>query len=343
MSVQPLEAVGVSGLFLPEDLREELRDLQDELEEDLTKKERNRIIKKIQQIQRTRVDALAELLDADESGTLRGWVEGIIDTDDDSDTFGSVKSADTLRRELEELAFWDYYNADEAAWFYAKYAGRRSGEAQQLDYETSALNALDTLSSELGITVELAADELQAFVDDYYNNGFQLAANLDEFRRYLIQNYGDNIEGNTDEALRMMARNFGVMRDDAWYLDAEKKILGNEAKLEAYQDQFRKEAELMYPMFTEQLQAGSTLWDIMSPWKTATEQILEYAPTDMNDPNLRYALEAMGGEGGMPEAMSIAEYKKYLRNRPEWLATDNGRKTVDDQMISLAKMFGIVG
>ena len=65
--------------------------------------------------------------------------------------------------------------------------------------------------------------------------------------------------------------------------------------------------------------------------------------TDMNDPNLRYALEAMGGEGGMPEAMSIAEYKKYLRNRPEWLATDNGRKTVDDNMISLAKMFGIVG
>ena len=124
MSVQPLEAVGVSGLFLPEELREELRDLQDELEEDLTKKERNRIIKKIQKIQRTRVDALAELLAADESGTLRGWVEGIIDTEEDSDTFGSVKSADTLRRELEELAFWDYYNADEAAWFYAKYGKR---------------------------------------------------------------------------------------------------------------------------------------------------------------------------------------------------------------------------
>ena len=39
----------------------------------------------------------------------------------------------------------------------------------------------------------------------------------------------------------------------------------------------------------------------MSPWKQATEQILEYAPTDMNDPHLqRYADEAMGGKDGMP-------------------------------------------
>jgi hypothetical protein len=39
--------------------------------------------------------------------------------------------------------------------------------------------------------------------------------------------------------------------------------------------------------------------------------------------------------------MSIYDYKKYLRNLPQWEETQNGKETIDGNLIMLAEMFGV--
>ena len=52
-------------------------------------------------------------------------------------------------------------------------------------------------------------------------------------------------------------------------------------------------------------------------------------------------MEGSLGEGGQPGAMTLYDFKKYLRNQPEWEQTVNGRRTIDNTMSELATMFGI--
>jgi flagellar motor protein MotB len=339
-------ASGFASLFLSSEERQELRELEQDYS-DADKQEKREIRKRVKELRQQQLEAVKIITDADKSGSLRGWFEGILNTKPKDDQYLSVKSDEQLRADFNALdEFHNNFDQYEAAWLFAQNAPKLRGDAYQDDFREAAYNSIIDLAGEVGIgeMEEILADEetLTKLVDTYYNEGFNQFDNRSKFKRFLLDEYGQNILGNTGASLRGLATAYGINHDDAWFDSAERRVLGGEATLDSYEDIFREQSGLLYPQFENQIAGGQNVWDLVAPWRQVTQELLEYVPTSLNDPHLQYAMQAMNGEDGMPGNMSIMDYKRYLREQPEWLGTDNGRKTVDSQMINLAEMFGIM-
>ena len=343
-------ASSFASLFLDEEQRAELVRLQDDYA-DADKQEKREIRKRVRQLRQQQLQAVDTLIKADsiaEGGTgyLAEFFRGILNTDPKSDQYMSVKSDKVLEEELKNSPFFENLDTYERQWFFAQNAPGLKGEAAQEDFRDAAYNDILDVAGELGIAEmeEILADEeaLTKLVDTYYNEGFNQFDNRSQFKRFLLDEYGQNILANTNANLRGLATAYGINHNDAWFDNAERRVLGGEATLDSYEDIFREQSALLYPQFENQILAGQNTWDLMAPWRQVTEELLEYVPTSLNDPHLQHAMQAINGKDGMPGNMSIMDYKRYLREQPEWLGTDNGRKTVDSQMINLAEMFGIM-
>ena len=66
----------------------------------------------------------------------------------------------------------------------------------------------------------------------------------------------------------------------------------------------------------------------------------EYTPTDIFDPNLAHAMEGTTGDDGTPGAMTLYDFKKHLRNQPEWEQAVNGRRTIINACSSSDNVWG---
>jgi hypothetical protein len=253
---------------------------------------------------------------------------------------------DVAIRELQQTEFLREKDEYARAWYFSQYGPATAGEGQQELYKNRAVDALRGELVSIGVDPNTVSQEdYDSWVNEYYINGWNDARNRDNLRAAVVTRYMDEgaasaIE-NIGDKLRNSALDNGVRKDAAWFLDAEKKIMAGEANFNTYDEQFRQEAISRYPLFTDRINAGESLWSVVSPWKTALQETLEYSPQDIFDPNLQFALEGSMGDDGKPSAMSIYDYKKYLRNLPQWEETQNGKETIDGNLIMLAEMFGV--
>jgi hypothetical protein len=201
----------------------------------------------------------------------------------------------------------------------------------------------DIRSQLVSLGVNPDSVDYSAWTDKYYLNGYQARENRELFTAALVNEFGSGPGERTNygEELRKVALANGVRRDEAWFQNAQNRLSSGDMNLEMYEQDFRNEAASRYPLFSEKLAAGENLWDISSPWRQAIMDVLEYSPTDIFDPHLAYAMEGAKGDDGMPSAMSLWEYKTYLRSQPEWERTQNGRRTIDGVLGDLATMFGV--
>ena len=343
-----LEMTEVISVFLTPEEREELQNAVSAF--NAAKKgtaKYRKAKKKIEGFEDQQMRDLKIMLDADTTGTLRGWFENLIDDEDpESDRFGSVMGTELARKALMETEWYETYGKPGKGarqWFLDKYTLEDTDLDQR--YEDAA-NVLRDQLAQIGVDPDsLTDEEYKAFAEIYYNRAFDDPRERESLNQYVAETYMSE-EGagefvNIGQQLREQAWANGVVHDDPWYLEQERRIEAGEANVNAYAEQFRREAASRYPIFAEQLMAGENLWTLMDPWKTAISEILEYTPKDTFDTHLQYAMEGTLGEGGQPGAMTLYDFKKYLRNQPEWESTDNGRKTIDSSLIQLANAFGV--
>ena len=338
---------GYMTSFLTPTEREELDRLVKRLEK-ATGKEKRRIKKRIKDFEDDQLDQVQALIANDDSGSLRAWFESFVDLDPDSDTFLSELDDATLEANLKETQWWLDEGTDyERSWYFKKYQPGNDNETAYESFEQDATDNLRNVLGQLGIDPDtIPPEDYEAFTDIYYGKGYDRPEQQSEFRKYVVSKYmsdeGADVVRNYGEELRDAAMRNGISRDNSWFLDAEKKIASGEMNLNAYTEQFRNEAMSRFPQFTEQLKAGEDLWDATSPWQSALKEVLEYEPTSMTDPNLLYAFESVAGDNGAPGVMPIYEYKKWLRGKPEWQETDNGRQTIDRVLTGIAKRMGVL-
>ena len=339
--------------FLSEDEIEEAQETYDKLqkaEKSGDKKAIRKHTRALKRFQRDQLESVQRLIDADSvenggTGALEKWFNKIINLDPDSDQYLSQLSDEEALAELQSgvgKEFYEKYNKYGRAWFMTQYGPGDSDE----DVEYYRQRAEEDIRTELGrLGINPDAVDVSGMVDEYYLNGYQAGENRELFNKSLIAKYGDGgvteAQRNYGDELRAAALANGVRRDESWFQNAEQRIALGDANLNAYDEEFRNEAASRYPLFAPKLQAGESLWDISSPWRQAIQDVLEYSPTDIFDRHLAYALEGQMGDDGMPGAMTLYDYKKYLRNQPEWEKTTNGRKTIDSTLADLATMFGI--
>jgi hypothetical protein len=290
------------------------------------KKTARQLRKEIKKYQDDQLADVQALIDADDTGTLEGWFERVINLDPDSPQYLSVMTDDTAIRELQQTEFLREKDEYARAWYFSQYGPATAGEGQQELYKNRAVDALRGELVSIGVDPNsVSQEDYDSWVNEYYINGWNDARNRDNLRAAVVTRYMDEgaagaIE-NIGDKLRNSALNNGVRKDTAWFLDAEKKIMAGEANFNTYDEQFRQEAISRYPLFADRINAGESLWSVVSPWKVALQETLEYTPQDIFDPNLQFALEGTMGDDGTPSVMSIYDYKKYLRNLPQWEET----------------------
>lgn len=339
--------------FLNEDEIEEAQDIFDRLqdaEKAGNKKKAKRLEKRLESFNKKQLESVQALIEADSvknggTGALEAWFNKIINLDPDSDQYLSQLSDEEALAELQSgvgKEFYEKYNKYGRAWFMTQYGPGDSDE----DVEYYKQRAEEDIRTELGrLGIDPDGVDVSGMVDEYYLNGYQAGENRELFNKALITKYGDGgvieTQRNYGDELRAAALANGVRRDESWFQNAEQRIALGDTNLNMYEEEFRNEAASRYPLFTQKLQSGENLWDIASPWRQALQDVLEYSPTDIFDPHLAYAMEGQMGDDGMPSAMTLYDYKKYLRNQPEWEKTTNGRKTIDSTLSDLATMFGI--
>lgn len=300
--------------------------------------------------EREQLESVQRLIDADSvknggTGALEAWFDKIINLNPDSDQYLSQLSDEEALYELQSgvgKEFYQKYNKFGRAWFMTQFGPGETEEDVEY-YENRAVEDIRTELGRLGIDPDTV--DVEGMVDQYYLNGYQNGENRQLFNEALINNFGGEgiVEENLNygDELRKAALANGVRRDESWFQNAEQRIALGDANLNMYDEEFRNEAASRYPLFTQKLQGGESLWDISSPWRQALQDVLEYSPTDIFDPHLAYAMEGQMGDDGTPGAMTLYDYKKYLRNQPEWEKTTNGRKTIDNTLSDIATMFGI--
>ena len=185
----------------------------------------------------------------------------------------------TCRKALLETEWYETYGKPGKGarqWFLDKYTLEDTDLDQR--YEDAA-NVLRDQLSQIGVDPDsLTDEEYKAFGEIYYNKAFTTlgAENLSQYvAERTCRRQALGVRQRRPE-LREQAWANGVVHDDPWYLEQERRIEAGEANVNAYAEQFRGGC-LQVPDLRGAVDGWENLWTLMDPWKTAISEVLEYS------------------------------------------------------------------
>lgn len=150
--------------------------------------------------------------------------------------------------------------------------------------------------------------------------------------------------------LENFANDYGLRRSmnpdqfNGWLTNSVRGIVSGDATEEDALQYVRDFAKSRYPGLASRIDAGLTVSQIASPYRTAMAELLELGSeeaVDWNDPILDEALsfQSENGEFGM---MPLWDFKQKIRKDPRWLATDNALNTYSGIATQVLSDFGLV-
>ena len=148
----------------------------------------------------------------------------------------------------------------------------------------------------------------------------------------------------TATGLQAMAMANGVTMSENYYQSAAKSVASQASTPDYWENQIREQAASTFPVFAEQIRMGMNVMDIASPYVRTMAETLDLNVNDikLNDPTIMGALTNYN-EQGKPYAMNLGEFKQKLRERPEWMDTDQAQNDITSITSSVMKMFGLRG
>lgn len=148
----------------------------------------------------------------------------------------------------------------------------------------------------------------------------------------------------TATGLAAMAMANGVTMSENYYQSAAKSVASGLSSPDYWENQIREQGASTFPVFAEQIRMGMNVMDIASPYVRTMAETLDLNPNDikLNDPTIMGALTNYN-EQGKPYAMNLGEFKQKLRERPEWMDTDQAQNDITSITSSVMKMFGLRG
>lgn len=249
---------------------------------------------------------------------------------------------------------WDatrFVSAVRATGWYKK-TSESARNAQQLKYTdpatynakvTQALASVTRISGEIGSTLSLAGRRnIAASVVSLGWDDNQVREVLSKYTAGATQGAAAQAK---DQLKRTAYRN-GVNVSDHWLDLWNKQITLGQATVEDAERQLRTHyAASLAPAFKKELEAGSDLADLASPYMQTMAKTLEINPAqvDLFDPTIRKALSGSADQNGKPtgEAVPLWQFETSLRKDPRWMETNNARDAADKVTRSLGQMFGL--
>lgn len=151
---------------------------------------------------------------------------------------------------------------------------------------------------------------------------------------------GGDAQSNINR-LKQLAASMGVKYDDAWYNTAGTSIAEGNATYEEFDQEIKLLAKSQFPQFAKQIDAGLSVDQIASPYKSKIASVLELNPNEIMLDNqlMNMALNSKDKDGNL-SPMSLYDFEKALRNDPRWGYTKNARESVDSTMRGVLQNFG---
>ena len=146
----------------------------------------------------------------------------------------------------------------------------------------------------------------------------------------------------TIDALKAHSADMGLQYDDAWYSSAAKNILQGDGTIQGWQKKINDTAKSKYASFADQIDTGSTVRQIASPYINSMANILELPSNSINldDPTINKALTSLDS-ASKPALQPLWQFETSLRKDPRWASTKNARDAVDSVARSVLSDMGL--
>ena len=142
------------------------------------------------------------------------------------------------------------------------------------------------------------------------------------------------------QKLQTMAAAYGQKWTPVQFLVRAQQMLMGDQTEESYKQTLINQAKSMFPGFSAQLDAGSTVEDLASPYKQAMGRLLEIDPqaVSLYDPTLRTALQGSATTGRQP--LAVWQFEDGLRKDPRWDKTDNAKQSYAQAVAKIGADWG---
>jgi hypothetical protein len=146
--------------------------------------------------------------------------------------------------------------------------------------------------------------------------------------------------------LKQYSQSMGIANPDQWYQNAANQI--NDPKsgltLNDFKTQIKDNAKLNWSGYSDKIDKGFAVSDIVSPYIQSMSRILEIDPNAVDistDPYIKKAAGLTVGPDGTSQPMPTWQFENLLRQDPKWLQTNNARDSLMSSGLSLLKSFGL--
>lgn len=247
---------------------------------------------------------------------------------DDQVKYGWDKA--TFDAKLKGTNWWKTHSQSERDYITLGYNDKASAN-QKYD---QALVHVRQLGESLGITYAKTKDQVAQAAYNVVAKGW----NDEQVRNYLgAYVYFDTSQGfhpggegqNVSDQIVQYSYQMGVKNAGHWYGDWARKIIRGLATVDDAKAEIRKQAMAMFPQYSKQLLAGSTVQDLASPYIQSMQNILELNPGSitMFDRTIKKAM-AYKDSNGKAAAMPLWSFENYLRQDPRWKQTKNAQDSI---------------
>jgi hypothetical protein len=216
----------------------------------------------------------------------------------------------------------------------AKLAANRAGLAAQIQDSASGLGAM------------LSKNQLNRITENALMFGWNEAQIRNTLSQYIKHKNGvfSGQAADDVQALHQLAWRNGLNFHGKTFDNWTTSMAAGNTNLAFYQAYIRDQAKALAPSFARELDAGKDLYDIANPYIQAKARILQVDPEsiDLFDPDVRGALSSKDKDG-KPTSKSLWQFEQEMRNKPEYLKTDEARNNAYSIGHQVLKDFGFMG
>lgn len=179
-----------------------------------------------------------------------------------------------------------------------------------------------------------------------------LETGMDENQiRYAIGGYVDFTKKGTlrgeagmhEYTMKQYAYSMGIKLDDQAIKNQAAQVVRRIATTEDFESQVRDQAKSMFPAYEQQIDAGSTVRDIASPYMSLMAEELQIPDNsiDVMDPVIKKAMNGLDANG-KPGGVSLYDFQSQLRNDSRWSKTGGAQNGVMNAGLKVLRDMGLM-
>lgn len=285
-------------------------------------------------------------LTPEELAASYGWAHGFLNSNSElkklfNQAVGETWTASKFQAELRDTKWWKETSSTRREAQVLKKTDPATWNAQ-LD---ATILQVRQLAAEVGAAIP--ASKLSKIAKNILETG------MDENAiRYAIGGYVEFTKKGTlrgeagmhEYTMKQYAYEMGIKLDDQALKNQAARVVKKVATTQDFESEVREQAKSMFPAYEQQIDAGSTVRDIASPYMALMADELEIPDNsiDVMDPTIKKALNGLDANG-KPGGVSLYDFQNQLRNDSRWSKTDKAQDSVMDVGLKVLQDMGLAG